>query len=913
MSTRILRRLANRFRRDHKAPRPAARTHPGVENLETRLAPAVFNVNSLADVLNPGPGTVTLRSAIQAADTNGQASNTIYLTLPGTYRITLPGTAQETDNAAGEFAITGTGNLSIVNASRGRVAIDGGGMNRVFDVNPAGENTTPFTVAFQGVTIQHGSAAPGDGADGSGGGIRAQGAANIVLNNVVLAHNYATADGGGIVLESPNNDSIGTLTVNASTIIDNHAGDAGGGIETDGTGLVTVNPGTVVTENTCVNQGAGIWLDAGGASLVVKGALISDNSALTMLGGGIGNAGAGNVTIVDSVIEDNFSGGTGGGFGDAANMGNLTVSHSLFLDNRAAGDGGGIQEGGPCTTIQYSTFDGNTSAGADGGGGLFVNQGVMGVPSNVTVANSVFRDNHGVNGGGIEDQATTLTLTNDTFDANHALGTNGGDGNNPGPGGNGGGLDIEGNATTVTVANSLFVNNSANNGPNGNGGGINQMVGTLTVTNSQFSGNYASNIGGGVAVQGGQATITATTFEHNRAGAGGGGLAATNTNVTLTDDTFVGNATAGSGGAIYLPNSAVVTSVNDTITGNTAAVEGGGVALCGTVSAPDTFQNTIIALNSAPTAPDIFVSGGVAITDNGGNLIGNLNGVSGFGAGTLTGNPKVGPLEYNGGPFVGAPGEQLGLLTEALLPGSPALGKGVTSGAPATDERGFSFGNTPSIGAYQPQYSPTATPNQIFVESLYETLLHRPADPGAAGWVSLLNRGVSPAAVIQGIENSAEYRTNEVKSLYRHYLQREADAAGLQLFVNFLQHGGTVQQVAQALISSQEYFVLHGGTNYTFVEALYEDVLDRRAGKYGLDVLSQTLAGSGSRAAAAGMVLSSQEYTSNLVESYYQEYLGRAIDPSGVNAFEPLLQRGVSEDVVLSLILGSQEAYAKRA
>src|SRR5262249_23887556 len=159
--------------------------------------------------------------------------------------------------------------------------------------------------------------------NGSGGGIRAQGAANIVLNNVVLAHNYATADGGGIVQESPNNDSIGTLTVNASTIIDNHAGDARGGIETDGTGLVTITPGTVLSENPRLTEGGGIWLDAGAAILVVKGALISDNRALTMLGGGIGNAGAGNVTIIDSVIEDNYAGGTGGGFADAANTGNL--------------------------------------------------------------------------------------------------------------------------------------------------------------------------------------------------------------------------------------------------------------------------------------------------------------------------------------------------------------------------------------------------------------------------------------------------------------------------------------------------------------------------------------------------------------------------------------------------------------
>jgi hypothetical protein len=65
MSQHILRRLTSYFRRDRKAAAPAAR--PGLEPLEDRFAPAVFNVNSLADVLNPAPGVVTLRSAIQAA------------------------------------------------------------------------------------------------------------------------------------------------------------------------------------------------------------------------------------------------------------------------------------------------------------------------------------------------------------------------------------------------------------------------------------------------------------------------------------------------------------------------------------------------------------------------------------------------------------------------------------------------------------------------------------------------------------------------------------------------------------------------------------------------------------------------------------------------------------------------------
>jgi hypothetical protein len=45
------------------------------------LAPAVFNVNNTADILNPAAGVITLRSAIEAANAT-PGGNTINLTVP---------------------------------------------------------------------------------------------------------------------------------------------------------------------------------------------------------------------------------------------------------------------------------------------------------------------------------------------------------------------------------------------------------------------------------------------------------------------------------------------------------------------------------------------------------------------------------------------------------------------------------------------------------------------------------------------------------------------------------------------------------------------------------------------------------------------------------------------------------------
>src|SRR5262249_6226183 len=150
--------------------------------LEDRIAPAVFNVNSTADIFNPPAGTVTLRSAIQQAN-NTPGGNIINLTVSGTYKITIPA-AHNNDNATGDFDIfPGGGNLTIVNPSGGRVFVDGNHLDRVFDIIDNSPLVTPtkFTVTLQGFTVENGIASPGDGPAGTGGGIRDQGPASLTL------------------------------------------------------------------------------------------------------------------------------------------------------------------------------------------------------------------------------------------------------------------------------------------------------------------------------------------------------------------------------------------------------------------------------------------------------------------------------------------------------------------------------------------------------------------------------------------------------------------------------------------------------------------------------------------------------------------------------------------------------------
>jgi hypothetical protein len=506
----------------HKPPGPSRktsvrlrRTRPSLEALEDRCVPAIFNVVGLGDGLSPviqtGPHTfqaATLRSAIEAANAT-PGSNTINLTVAGTYQITIPpGSSDDTpaseNNATGDFdiipnALSPAGStLTIANTSGGHVAVTANGLDRVFDINP--DNATPpdgFTVIMKGFTIENGVASPGDGAYGSGGGIRDQGNVNLTLTNMVLTDNSATADGGGLVMFNAVENSW-TLTLNNTVVSDNHAGDAGGGIDTDGTGTVIIN-NSLITGNTDLNQGAGIYVDVAfgssvfvGASMTMTKTVVSNNSALangvTASGGGISNAGNGTMTIVQSTISGNFSGGYGGGFSDENNAGSLIVQDSLFLNNTAILFGGAIQEGGSSTTITNTEFKGNSTGGT--GGALFANGATL------TVQSSTFANNRSVgNGGAIEIEAASSTITDTTITGNRAL-------NNVSA--NGGGIDAV-NIGSLALLNDTINGNFANYGGGvfWDGSGTFSAQNTIIAANTAVTGPDANNPAGSFSDDGG--------------------------------------------------------------------------------------------------------------------------------------------------------------------------------------------------------------------------------------------------------------------------------------------------------------------------------------------------------------------------------------------------------------------------
>lgn len=262
-------------------------------------------------------------------------------------------------------------------------------------------------------------------------------------------------------------------------------------------------------------------------------------------------------------------------------------------------------------------------------------------------------------------------------------------------------FDIE--FESVTISGLTIANGSE---PNNEGGAI-RNKGFLTLNNVTISGNLAG-IGGGIYNfdSDSQLTITNSTISGNTANTGGGiqnqGI------LTLTGSTISGN-TASNGVGGGMRNNATAAITNCTISGNTATnmagiLTGGGIA--GNAGATTTLKNSIVANNTAPIAPDLF-----EVTSQGYNFIGD-NSSSGFsattgdqvGTGAAPKDPKLGPLQDNGGPT----------KTQALLAGSSAIDAGNSAGA-SSDQRGFarpvddpglvnaSGGDGSDIGAFEVQ------------------------------------------------------------------------------------------------------------------------------------------------------------------------------------------------------------------
>jgi CSLREA domain-containing protein len=373
------------------------------------------------------------------------------------------------------------------------------------------------------------------------------------------------------------------------------------------------------------------------------------------------------VTLADLTLRNGKTDRVGGG---VVNFGTLTLRNCTVAGNASSQHGGGIDNHGPLT-LEHTTVANNSGAG---GGGID-NHGVT-----LTVTHSSIVRNAG---SGIASSGGTLAITSTAVSYN-----------------SGRGIILDwGHATLEKVR---ILGNS--------GGGLALHQGTIALTNSTVSRNSAGTGAGIVNSAGGRYTIANSTISNNAASGVGGGIFNTvndrfgrlSASVRLTNSTVSGNS-AGSGGGIENSDrlgGAFVTVINSTIASNAARETGGGIDVGAALESSNivSLVNTLVAQNTAPTAPD--VTGGLGasfsligdgagsgLTNSNGNQVGNVSPY------TSPIDPVLGPLADNGGPTA----------TRALEAGSPAIDAASSPACPAADQRGVARpqGAACDIGSYE--------------------------------------------------------------------------------------------------------------------------------------------------------------------------------------------------------------------
>ena len=202
--------------------------------------------------------------------------------------------------------------------------------------------------------------------------------------------------------------------------------------------------------------------------------------------------------------------------------------------------------------------------------------------------------------------------------------------------------------------------------------------------------------------------------------------------------------------------------------------------------------------------------------------------------------------------------------------------------------------------------------NKVFVAQVYRDLLGREAGPSelAAFGTALDNGASTRLQVASAIQHSAEYYTRIIDTLYETFLGREPDPSGLDSSSAFLAAGHTAQEVAAGLIGSTEYYEVRGhGTNSGFVQAIYQDVLNRAPDPGGAAAQAGALAGGESRADVAAYVLAASERFGARVDAAYQNYLHRAVDPGGYTGAVTELQAGMTDEQLAAILLSSTEYF----
>ncbi|MCW2621408.1 MAG: hypothetical protein JWL64_1010 [Frankiales bacterium] len=201
---------------------------------------------------------------------------------------------------------------------------------------------------------------------------------------------------------------------------------------------------------------------------------------------------------------------------------------------------------------------------------------------------------------------------------------------------------------------------------------------------------------------------------------------------------------------------------------------------------------------------------------------------------------------------------------------------------------------------------------ESLVSRIYLNLLGRnPDEAGLRYWSNAVLAGTPVGVVADSITRSTEFRSGVIAQDYQRYLNRTPSAAEVDFWLSQLNQGVTLGWLESFFASSQEFYDAVGGTDETWVQALYGVVLDREGSPSEVGYHVSGLAAGLSRFQVAGAFVLSSEHLGTVLDGYYRLLLDRPIDPSGRAWWTAVLQGGGRIEQVLAALVSSPESVAR--
>ena len=195
-----------------------------------------------------------------------------------------------------------------------------------------------------------------------------------------------------------------------------------------------------------------------------------------------------------------------------------------------------------------------------------------------------------------------------------------------------------------------------------------------------------------------------------------------------------------------------------------------------------------------------------------------------------------------------------------------------------------------------------------WLRSLYLDLLNREPDQGGLNfYIDVLYKTMNKDEIVESILRSQEYGTIVTNSLYQKYLERQSDSSGLEYWRNILSNGTPIQNVIVGFCDSPEFKNKYP-VPYEFTRALYNKILERPP--EGGAAENNPLLHGVTTTDYIRRFLTSSEYSSKVITSYYNKYLGRAPERGPVEGEIPRTQNESIQQIIKGFLV-SNEYYER--